>query len=190
MIKLYVANLGKYNEGLLAGEWFDLSEGITLEEIRVAIGVAHYDEEGNFIPYVEENDGKYTYMYEEWAIHDYEAPFSISEYANIEELIELAERLDSMEEHEANAVCAIVNNGSANTYDEACDMVENGDVHFYFECKDMEDVAYNIVEESGMLDNAPETLTRYFDYEAYGRDLDIEGTFLELEDEVMIQVLN
>ncbi|NGY84933.1 antirestriction protein ArdA [Bacillus megaterium] len=171
MIKIYLANLGKYNEGFLVGEWFDLSEGHTLEEMCEAIGVAPGTE------------------YEEFAIHDYEAPFEISEYENVEELIELAERLESLQDYEVNAVCAIIDNGSAQTYDEACDMVENGDVMFYHDCKNMGDVAAEIVEESGMLANAPSQLAMYFDYDAYGRDLDIEGTFLELDDEVYIQVL-
>lgn len=171
MIKIYLANLGKYNEGLLVGEWFDLSEGHTLEDMCEAIGVAPGTE------------------YEEFAIHDYEAPFEISEYEDVNELIELAERLESLQDYEVNAVCAIIDNGSAQTYDEACDMVENGDVMFYHDCKNMGDVAAEIVEESGMLSNAPEQLQMYFDYDAYGRDLDIEGTFLELDDEVYIQVL-
>jgi antirestriction protein len=31
--------------------------------------------------------------------------------------------------------------------------------------------AYQYVEETGMLANAPATLERYFDYEAFARDL-------------------
>ncbi|MGG1219370.1 antirestriction protein ArdA [Priestia endophytica] len=172
MIKIYLANLGKYNEGELVGEWFDLSEGHTLEEMTKEIGVAPGTE------------------YEEYAIHDYEAPFEISEYASVPELIELAERLESLEEHEAKAVCAVVDNGSANTYDEACDMVENGDVHFYFCCDDMADVAWNIIEETGALEGVPEVVSRYFDYERYGFDLELEGTFLEIEDGTFIQVIS
>ena len=53
MIKLYLANLGKYNEGILKGEWVELPLSETeLEEVMVNIGVAHYDKEGNFVPYV------------------------------------------------------------------------------------------------------------------------------------------
>ena len=59
MIKLYLANLGKYNEGILKGEWVELPLSETeLEEVMVNIGVAHYDKEGNFVPYVIETDEK------------------------------------------------------------------------------------------------------------------------------------
>jgi antirestriction protein len=50
-------------------------------------------------------------------------------------------------------------------------------VRIYEDCNCMADVAYEIVEETGLLDNCPEPLKSYFDYEAYGRDLEIEGTF-------------
>lgn len=35
--------------------------------------------------------------------------------------------------------------------------------------------AYQYVEDTGMLANAPATLERYFDYEAFARDLFLEG---------------
>lgn len=46
----------------------------------------------------------------------------------------------------------------------------------------MEEVAQTWIDETGMLANVPDTLRRYFDYEAFGRDLEIEGTFVEYED--------
>lgn len=46
----------------------------------------------------------------------------------------------------------------------------------------MEDVAYQVVNDCGLLDGAPEELKVYFDYEAYGRDLSINGTFTQVDD--------
>jgi len=42
----------------------------------------------------------------------------------------------------------------------------------------MADVARVLVEETGMLGEVPANLQNYFDYEAFGRDLEIEGSFL------------
>ncbi|GAA0347287.1 hypothetical protein GCM10008931_43210 [Oceanobacillus oncorhynchi subsp. oncorhynchi] len=95
-IKIYVANLGKYNEGILQGEWFTLPHDI--KDIYVTIGVGQYDEQGNYNHGVEE-DGR---LYEEFAIHDYEAPFEISEYSSINKLNELAEALQDISEPVAN----------------------------------------------------------------------------------------
>ena len=71
MLKIYIANLGKYNEGELVGKWVelpceDLDE--VLKEIEVVDGTA----------------------YEEYAIHDYESDIeglNIGEYDNIFSLI-------------------------------------------------------------------------------------------------------
>jgi antirestriction protein len=167
-INVYVANLGKYNEGILQGEWFTLPT--ELDEIKEAIGI--------------------NAEYEEWAIHDYEAPFQISEYESITKLNELAEMLEGMDEDEANAVCALVDNGCITDYAEAIEAVQNGMVCFYHDCKDMEDVAYSIYEESGQLAELEKHISvNYIDFESIGRDMDIEGTFYELEGNVFMQYL-
>ena len=113
MIKLYLANLGKYNEGILKGEWVELPLSETeLEEVMVNIGVAHYDKEGNFVPYVIETDEKgYEYVYEEYAIHDYETDLniSISEYSSLDNLNAIAE---NVEKYELDYVNVLLDDGA------------------------------------------------------------------------------
>ncbi len=52
------------------------------------------------------------------------------------------------------------------------------DIIYYPDCDDMEDVARYLIEETGTLGEIPASLQNYIDYEAYGRDLEIEGYFL------------
>ena len=68
-MRIYIANLGKYNEGELVGAWF--TPPVDFEEVKERIGL---------------ND-----EYEEYAIHDYELPFEIDEYTPIEEVNRLYE---------------------------------------------------------------------------------------------------
>jgi antirestriction protein len=164
-LQLYIANLGKYNEGILKGEWFTLP--VDFQEVAKKIGL---NEE-----------------YEEYAIHDYEAPFSISEYASLDSLNEIAEKLISLDEVEAKAVSSVMDNNHIDI-NEAMDMLENGEIQFYYDCKDMSDVACEVVESCGLLDSMPNNLRSYFDYEAFGRDLDIEGTYLYLGESIYIEV--
>ena len=63
-MRIYIANLGKYNEGELVGAWF--TPPVDYDEMAERIGL---------------ND-----EYEEYAIHDYELPFEIDEYTPIEEV--------------------------------------------------------------------------------------------------------
>ena len=43
----------------------------------------------------------------------------------------------------------------------------------------MTDIAYYFIDELQVLGEIPLPLQNYIDYEAYGRDLSIEGTFIQ-----------
>ena len=75
-MRIYIANLGKYNEGELVGDWF--TPPIDYDEMAERIGL---------------ND-----RYEEYAIHDYELPFEIDEYTSIEEVNRLCEMVEDLPE--------------------------------------------------------------------------------------------
>ena len=47
--------------------------------------------------------------------------------------------------------------------------------HYCGEFEDDEAFAYDYMESTGMLEEVPESLRRYFDFEAFGRDLDMSG---------------
>lgn len=159
MINIYLTNLGKYNEGELVGGWVKLPA--TEEELEVVFERIGINEE-----------------YEEYFITDYECDIDgleIGEYDSIDDLNELAETLENMDESELEVVGVMLKDGC--DFNEAIEMTENGDYRIYYNCNDMTDVAYQVVEECGYLNGAPDTVARYFDYEAYGRDLDIEGKY-------------
>lgn len=166
-VKIWVGNLGKYNEGDLVGQWFTLPADI--EEIKEAIGINE--------------------KYEEWFIADFQAPFTIRQHDCIENLNAIAERIDSMDDHEIEAAAELVGIGVVGDFEDGLNEVEDGRVHFYHDCDTMEEVAMTIVNETGMLDEVPDKVALYFDYEAYARDLEIESTFLELSQSVWMQYI-
>lgn len=64
-------------------------------------------------------------------------------------------------------------------FDSLEELLENqDDIICYADCEDMEDVARYYVEETGMLGEVPTNLQNYIDYQALGRDLEINGSFL------------
>ena len=71
---------------------------------------------------------------------------------------------------------------------EAIEKVNNGDYRIYYDCDDITDVAYQVVEECGYLDNVPDDVARYFDYESFGRDLGIEGSYIFTDDNEAIEI--
>lgn len=162
MIRIFITNLGLYNAGVLCGEWVDLpceDFGPVYDRIKVCHDKKKYfDSCGN--------------PYEEVFITDYETSFrlEISEYQNIAELNKLAETLEDIDDEIIEALLYF-----GVDWENIPTEAEN--VYVYANCKDMTDVAYEIVEQTGMLEQLPENLRSYFDYEAYGRDLNIEGNF-------------
>jgi len=89
-MRIYIADLAAYNEGLLAGEWVDLPQddiSQTVEEIlerttEERIKYLGYDNLESM-----EEDG--LYASEEWAIHDHEdceGYGSVSEYESVNDL--------------------------------------------------------------------------------------------------------
>lgn len=170
-VKVWVGNLGKYNEGNLVGKWIELPiDEDDLEKVLESIGIDNEE-------------------YEEIFIADYDIPFDskeLGEYTSIERLNEIAERYNDLEEYEKE----VFNEISADfKLDEAFDIVEDGDYMIYSNCDDMTDVAYEYVEETGLLDDVPETVAQYFDYESFGRDMEIEGHFIKSNDGY-VEILN
>lgn len=155
-IKAFVTNLGKYNEGELIGEWvtFPIDEDQQTELFK-RIGINE--------------------QYEEYFITDYEAPdgMKISEYSSITELNEMAEKLDSVEFYQEDTLEALLSH--LGDIDEAIDALDN--TLCYPDCYDMADVAERYCDECGILDNIPEDLRYYFDFEKYGNYLDTSGTY-------------
>lgn len=120
-------------------------------------------------------------------IADYETDISglkVSEYDNILELNTIAEEIDNLSDDELIAFQAYLEQ-YANNMEQALEEVRQGNYRIYYNCDNMSDVAYQIVNESGLLDGVPEQVKMYFDYEAYGRDIDIEGTFIQIDNNII-----
>lgn len=156
MFRIFLTNLGKYNEGELVGKWIDLPV---------------YDDFADAFRSIEINE-----QYEEWFITDYESDLCISvgEYDNIYELNEMAEELDCLGSYDKEIIDALLSYGY--DFEEALSCKDN--VIVYWNCSDMTDVAEEYCEQYGILDMIPEGLQMYFDYEKYGRDMNCYGTFI------------
>ena len=106
----------------------------------------------------------------------------------MEKINEFAERVEALGEQEQEWLKLIVEEYTDNLQ-EALDIIESGDYIIWSDCNSMADVAYSYMEETGMLQNVPSTIANYFDYEALGRDMDIEGTYLE-GDGYYLEIIN
>lgn len=169
MMNIYLTNLGKYNEGELIGEWVELP--VSQEELQKVFERIGINEE-----------------YKEYFITDYECDFyEVGEYESLDTLNEIAERIEELGEEESEVVKVLMSE-LGYTLNEAIDKVNSGDYRIYSDCDDMTDIAYQVVEECGYLNNVPDNAARYFDYESFGRDLGIEGTYIFTDDNNVIEI--
>ena len=176
MLRIFITNLGKYNEGELIGEWVALP--ITeeeLEEVYSRIGISDEPNENGI-------------YYEETFITDYETDIDglkVEEYDSIDDLNEMAEELDNLNEYDKEVVNAMLSEG----YNLEDAISGKDDCIVYYNCNDMADVAEQYAEETGLLDSIPENLRCYFDFEAYGRDMSFEGQFVFTSNGNCVQIL-
>ena len=121
-------------------------------------------------------------MYEEYAIHDYETDLDIpiNEYSSLDNLNAIAE---NVEENDIEYINVLLNNGDIGLRDLLEDTSKNILQGYTFIDLDSniwnedEKVGYGIVDDIYCgIENLPrEVLERYFDFEAYGRDLRLSG---------------
>lgn len=164
-IRIYVANLGKYNEGELVGSWISLPmDEDDINEILVKeVGLTLDPEEAHVRAMRGER------VYEEWAIHDWESDFvrDVSEWSDIWALNERAELIEGWNDYQKQTMLAAIEvfGDEAWLYD-VDDFVLYDDVHSDY------DLGYYWAVDSGCY-KLKEPLASYFNYEAFGRDIDI-----------------
>jgi len=163
MIEVYITNLGKYNEGILCGEYLKLpAEMEDVKSLLSRIGV----------------DGV---MYEETFITDYETDIEglckyLGEYESVDELNYLASIIEDMDDWEIEKFEAAIAYGErTESTKDLINLAQNLDCYdLYREVSDEEDLGRYYIDELCMLE-IPEHIEPYFDYEAYGRDIDQGG---------------
>jgi antirestriction protein len=173
-MKIYVANLAAYVSGHHVGGWIDLPmDEVELKKKIGAILNAW-------------NDG-YTPS-EECAIHDYELPFSISEYTSPYKVNEWAEIIANshVEPEVLKAILGIF----PSSVEEGLSKIENGEYTVFDDCDTMSDVAYMVMEESGQLEaeGLSDVFINHFDYESYGNELDTCGTYVYCGNDKYVEI--
>ncbi len=174
MNRIYIANLGKYNEGCLVGGWLPLPfTEEEQQELFLKIKLAHLDEEGEYTEGFEENG----VIYEEWAIHDYETDFdmTISEYTDIWELSEQFEEFENLDSYDIKKIEAYME-AYGGDFQDAIDKVN--DIEFY-EDFTLIDLAEHLLENCCFGENLMKVWDEnpsYIDIEYIARELRYDYT--------------
>ena len=164
MLRIFLNTWGNYNEnGADGGEWIELPmDEYELEEAMIHIAESMGDDDP------------------EWFINDYEwtseiKPGEIDEMENIQELNDWVKELDGLDEYEQEEIAAAMEAFGCD-FEEAFDGQKSARYTFYREMR-LEEVAEMLVEECYFTKDTPEIFRTYFDYEAFARDLHLEGYY-------------
>jgi antirestriction protein len=178
-LRVYVANLSKYVEGELCGDWLNLPT--THNQIKTFL----------------KDKVELNARHEEYALHDYESEFRIGEYENLYDLNILAVKLETMSETEKTIAAAYCNaNGLKDTTSIINICQQINDLSYVELDTDTwgsreEKLGYAIVDEiNSELKEALEqcklgagiSAYNYFDFEAYGRDTAINDGYFATDD--------
>ena len=162
-IKIAISNLEKQNNGDVNQVWLDLPAtdeefNKAYDEIEICHGdKMYYDDEGN--------------PYEEVIISDYETDINlgITEYYSIDNLNQIAEKIDELSEKDFKIFKAACDAGICDG-DSIFDF-NSSDYAFYEGVDNEIELAYAYVERKGGDDKLGDALLeKYFNYESYGRD--------------------
>ena len=163
-MKIFITNLGRYNEGYLVGKWVKLPvcEEV-LDKVLKEIGIDEY--------------------YEEYFITDYENEIIgigdvISEYSSVQALNELAQRLEDLSDDEADKLGAVLEYEACRSVSEVLELLNKLDeFDLLTDVTDDEELGYYYAEEYRCID-IPEHIQPYFDYEKFGRDVRLQSCCL------------
>jgi antirestriction protein len=173
MLNIYINTWGNYNEnGADLGEWITLPMAEeALEEKLEEVAERMNDEDP------------------EWFVNDYEWTteidlFRVNEMDNYFELNDRLLEYETLDEYDQKEIAAAID-AFGYDFEEAYDKQQRGYFTFY-PGMDLEEVAEEIVNECYFSKDTPDIFTRYFDYEAFARDLGFDG-YYETEYGVIVE---
>ncbi len=161
-MRIYIADLACYNSGILSGRWVTLPSEDIDNELKMILDRGTRDRKAAGV-----YDGVPS---EEYAIHDYELPFTISEYEDINLVNDKVKALENLSEYDQKKINYLTEY-QGEDFGEALEKID--DVTLYVNMNYTE-LAEELVEEGyfGSIPDSP--LSQYIDYEAIGRDLSFD----------------
>lgn len=161
MLRIYINTWGNYNEnGAAYGEWITLpmDEDDLQEKLKsVAEKMNDHDPE--------------------WFVNDYEweedSYFKVDEMDSYTDLNEICEQISDLDEYDQQKLLAVIEATGSNVQE----AIDNLDNYTFYQDMNLEDVAYELVEDCYFTKDTPDIFRNYFDYAALARDLGFDGYY-------------
>ncbi len=163
--RIWVGSMGAYNNGVLLGEWIDATEADTkVNELTTEWGKGNPE------------------FGDEWFIADHEGfgnAWPGGEWPDLDNLAKLA---GALEEH-GEAFKAYLGNGHYSADRDLDKAIEKFEEAYLGNYENVTEYAEGFLEDTGALAEIPDHLVNYFDFKAFGRDLELGGDIFAVENE-------
>ena len=175
MLNIYITDLAAYNAGALIGRWVSLP--ITRFELNQVIseilteGEHAVDEENHEKIFI--TDYEWSFMTEEIR--------EIDEYENIDDLNKEAFLLSELDADKLKAVKFLLDEGITSDTEDGINKAKDVVIHHN---QDLSEVAFDLLQECYSVDSLPSIIANNIDYDRIARDLEYDGTYWELGDDV------
>ena len=156
-----------YNNGILLCKWFDTEKDSieTIEKYVAKVKTEYLMKSDDIEMFIADVEGKTVGL--------------ISGNGSVEEAYMVSEQIKGLDNNDITAVSLMLEAGIITDIHEAIiridDMVSTGETS-------MEDVAFNYINDCGLIGTMPSSLQCYFDYKSLGRDMEINGIYMTDED--------
>lgn len=165
-VRIYAACLASYNNGVLHGRWIDADSDVDAMQTELAamLRTSPYPN----VTVRDPETGESVPSAEEWALHDSEGlPSTFGEYCGLQAVADYVALCEEHSHIDSDDMAAIV--ADFGTVDAARDALDDRFCGIYPAFKDYADEAAD--EMLSAHENLPEAVSRYFDYDAFARDL-------------------
>ena len=152
MPKIYVGTYAKYNAGSLKGKWLDLEDYSDYEDFQRACLKLHPDEDDPELMFQDFEEIPRGFVGEYWIDPE------LWNYMN-----------SDIDDGVKTAFMYLFNAWDEDICNES----------YIGEFRNLTALAEHLVDEQGLLGDIPEIMQNYFDYAAYGRDLEFGGDVCE-----------
>jgi antirestriction protein len=191
-LRFYAACLASYNNGRLHGAWIDASDDVDAMQAEIAQMLR----ESPFPNVTVEHpvSSEMVPSAEEWAVHDYDGawPAGLGEYPSLDVLAAWSEVIDAADDagisfDVAKMVAEHYGEPHNGAFDETLEALSDR----YCGCHDtLTAYAESFADDTGMLAEVPDTIARYFDFEAFGRDMQLGGDVFTIRTDNGLHVFN
>lgn len=191
-MRIYVACLASYNNGVLHGKWIDATDDKEemQREINEILRASRFPNVTRQIFEDEDGAQQYVTLYpgstppegctpigepfpsaEEWAIHDHEGLGDLGEYAGLDEVARRVQIAEVAEDHDIPIAVLI----EAMEDEKATDPKDFVSDKYRGKADSWADFAQEFTEETNDMSELPKWVQGHIDWESIGRDFELGG---------------